>query len=202
MSINWELYDLLERFWLVEAACLWLEIEPTTQIKENPPHEVIRIMSFMEEKLYVYRAGWAAPSKLIKTDGHPLPVETCRVRHGINYSLEEARNQIPLVFKSDLLKLAQELGKKPKFLFQEAREQDDEGWKKGKIGKRSYQKLIKVLCHFEGKIDLEDINVVSKIKALAERTGNNISDPIIRGILDEVDPSRLNRSNRRTGKTK
>lgn len=93
-TIEWEYFDLKDNFSVFDAACLWVEIEPTKTIEKDMPVKVRTMIDIIEK----HTEGTHQP-KLGDVFG-PKPVS-----------------------RSDLIKLAEHLDKKPKFLFPESRKE-------------------------------------------------------------------------------
>jgi hypothetical protein len=83
-------------FLVIDAAALWCDIQPTAQIRENPPYEV----QWMA-KLILSKAPFWADKIFGITDPDP------RLRN---------------VTREQLIKIAEELNEKPNFLYPECRE--------------------------------------------------------------------------------
>jgi hypothetical protein len=239
MTIRWADYKYCEEISFLEAAFLWLEIEPNHKPKREPPIHVKGLEDKIEK--FVKQKRWEEllskednqekfifdqvlenrkrkifsyldfnlfddekPEEDRDTRSKQERWKTAKKKPCSNAEREAVLDTMPCpydrVTREELLCFADSLGEKPKFLFSENESSD--GWNKGEISKSSYQELIKVLCIEHLEIDIKDKNAVGKIKLLAQKIGNRISDATIRDILDEVEPSRLNNSNRRPRKKK
>lgn len=191
MDIAWNLYDALERLPTMDAAFLWNEIEPTRELLQSPPRHVQLRYGWIKREVEKLRL----PGKTTPMLQNPFP------RSGMFFEIEEWA-RVEYVYRSELTKLANDSGVKPKLLFPEVREKEaNDGWNKGDVGKKKYQELIYVLCKALN-IDPTSKDATSIILQKAEEAGSGISDATIRKILDEVDPASLLRSNRRRRKTK
>lgn len=91
-TIEWEFFDLKDDFLVFDAACLWVEIEPTKAIEKDMPAKVRTMIDVIEEHT-----------------------------EGIYESTLESLLSPKPVSRSDLIKMAEKLDKKPKFLFPESR---------------------------------------------------------------------------------
>lgn len=96
-TVEWECFDLKNNFSVFDAACLWLEIEPTKAIEKDMPGTVRTMIELIEEH----------------TEG----------TH--NLKLGDVFGPKP-VSRASLIKMAETVGKKPKFLFKELRNEKPE----------------------------------------------------------------------------
>lgn len=106
VPINWEVYDLSDKFSVFEAACLWLEIEPTKEIERNTPGTVRKMIEAIQE-----RAGGFHTTVAV----HRAPTS---YRPGVEYGPKP-------VSRDSLIKMAEAIGQKPKLLFPESRKAKD-----------------------------------------------------------------------------
>jgi hypothetical protein len=51
MAIRWDIYQKSEEFKLIDAALLWLEIEPTPEIRESPPFAALKLIEQMATEI-------------------------------------------------------------------------------------------------------------------------------------------------------
>ncbi len=97
--IDWNKYDSKNEFTIVEAACLLLEIEPTKEIENEPPVQVIE----MVEKLKIL-AGM--------------------VDDKLRVLRQPIKREPGTVSRDYLLEIAPKVIKEPPFLFPEVRDKD------------------------------------------------------------------------------
>jgi hypothetical protein len=227
-DIRWKVYRQMPKFFLLEAAFLWLEIVPRKEELESPPHFVEAQKKILNDAIFQYYLRRMAEGlklrakpglsdteiidEYMRSDGpyHLLVKMGLDEHHDdreeqigrISYTLadryyERLRPKEYEAVSSDTLKeIAKILNERPKFLFLEARDQENNGWNKGEVSKPSYQDLIKILLN-ELKLDLNDSDTVGKIEALAQKhqiamglEKTIISRRTIETIRNEIKPSR------------
>ncbi len=209
MTIQWPLYNKLYRLNVTEAALLWLEIEPTPELIESPPHGAQVVQELINNKLYD-----RAKALLIDTEKDD-PVGQCVIDSRVTPNWTEyfkgrmtkeqyhfkvfqaetkpvtqaerfnALASIPLTFETatlkDLREIALELGEKPKFLFHEENEEKPLNTKK----RNSYLKLIKGLLKKQG-IDPNERGIAKSLVGMVKDAKQSLEDDAIRDILKEV----------------
>jgi hypothetical protein len=152
------------------------------------------------KKVYqVFLMGLTEHQKLQEEERSP---ETPITQRDHYYTYFEYR-EIKEINSITLKEIAKTLNERPKFLFREEikkldseRQKSDEGKWNG-VRKSSYRKLINFLFK-EAKLDINDINIVSAIQLKAQTANIEVlDDDTLRSLLDEVEPSRLNNTNRR-----
>jgi hypothetical protein len=236
MTIRWADYQYCEDFSFLEAAFLWMEIEPNHKKRSRAPVPVSGLENKIEkfvkskrwekllsqkddEEAFIFAQVLAKRKDKIfdLLDFHLCEPEEDRdyrskeerweIAKTTPYSDAEQREVLAMmpgkydrVTREELLCFADSLGQKPKFLFPESIQQDDEGWEKGEASKSSYQKLIKILAHTLN-IDLTHSEAGGVIQVKAELAKIKISEPTVLKILDEIHPLRLKNSNRRAKRT-
>jgi hypothetical protein len=237
MSIHWETYQKIYRFSLLEAAFLWLEIEPTQENLESPPHSVEARRKLLNDEINHYihqlvtddfysllKSGLSEeeaideflrlPNKKVykvflmgltehqKVQEEERSPETPITQIDQYYAYFEYR-EIKEINSITLKEIAKILNERPKFLFREEikkldseRQKNDEGKWKG-VRKSSYIKLMKFLLK-AGNFNIQDKSTARTIAEKAQREGIEMLDEdTLRSLLDEVESSRLNNTNRR-----
>jgi hypothetical protein len=231
MSNRWNNYQYCDEFLFLDAAFLWLEIEPNDEQRSDPPVSV----KGLQDRKFVKSKRWE--EFLLQEDNEEfifkkvlemrkdkifslcVPLSMFGPKEDRDYRSQEERWAIEKekpcsdaerkevfeasiynVTREELLCFADSLGEKPMFLFPEATDKVSSGWNKGEgVSRPKYQELIKALC-YAVKIDLKDKEATGKLLKLVDMSKAKLCDSTIRGILDEVESSRLNNSNRRTRK--
>jgi hypothetical protein len=157
MSIRWEIYDRLNSFNLFEAACLWLEIEPTNELEEDMPY-------------------------LVRKTGEGIVVSAAAVIHGLPYEVA-----FDYYFqRRELKEIAQHRNEKPKFLYLEMRVSEKNLDEKVHPKKRnSYLKIIKGLLKKQG-IDPGERGNTDALIGIVAAAGQNLRKDAIGDILKEV----------------
>jgi hypothetical protein len=149
MTLRWHLYDKLYDLKVIEASFLWLEIEPTAELLESPPHEVNIVQQLINSELSrratALLIDWKKddPVGKLVIQLRITGIETEYITGRINQKEKDlkvfqaeitpvtqserfnARASIPSTFKTvsleDLREIAIKLNEKPKFLFPEMR---------------------------------------------------------------------------------
>jgi hypothetical protein len=223
--IQWEIYHRAGSFPLLEAAFLWLEIEPTPELLVSPPHRVLTLMKIMEHEIDIIQFEfWLAVAERI------MESKKLSFSEAVEYIVKPIPSELELEIRELLPSVKKQ---KPRTDFEAKRALRNhmafdskngtksvhtvelkklaDKWEEKpkflfpdfeeKFNKTSYYKLIKVLCA-AAKIDIKSKDAAGKILAQSQLTGIKITEPTILKILDEVEQSRLFNSNRRTKKTK
>jgi len=204
MEINWEAWDIQDEFPVFEAACLWLEIEPTRELFGKQPPHIVAMMDAIEKKAGGYRS-YPFIGVVVSRDPYmdraldqfvgrpPRPPDTTP-------SHPPAKN----VTRVDLIKMAEGLGKKPKFLYPEMRveeiqspaqkedtDQNPKGKTKYNTSHKSYRKLLRWLLEKQGLYP-KNSDTVGKIKLGLDLMGGDdlyLDDDTIGDILAGVEES-------------
>lgn len=127
MTIDWTAWDLCDEFAVFDAACLWLEIEPTGELFGANPPNISAMMDAIEQHAGGHRQSRISSFSIrssepeINWDAYLNPGFT-RQLNTSDRVLREAEK----VTRDALLKMADKLRQKPKFLFPEEREEDNQ----------------------------------------------------------------------------
>lgn len=113
MTINWEIYDNINRFTLFKAACLWAEIDPCKDI----PSEQLEIVEMMLVMLRVESFPF------LKDQATLIAPDSLR---DLNKEFRKRFEQL-VITRSELEEIARNVDQKPKFLFPEERSKNNEG---------------------------------------------------------------------------
>jgi hypothetical protein len=140
MTIHWVVYDLGNSFSILEAACLWLEMEPEFNAIEIYP-KLRFMLQFIEENADCYS------EELSRSD-----LEMHGIRNIMPVLVPLTKYLSLRVSRQNLIDLAQEKGMKPKFLFPEVRDnpQDIE-----KLDSRELKTLLRIIRALLNTIGIE-----------------------------------------------
>jgi hypothetical protein len=195
MTINWQPWDLQNEFSVFDAACLWLEIEPTNELRASTPPGLEAMMKAIEQQAGGYRGDGIYVIDDNPTDFDRMLDDYVSMGTGINRQSKPRHvNRYPeAVQRASLQKMANACGQKPKFLFSEVREQVKADESELTSGNRpsttrstSYLKLIKGLL-IKLSINPTDRGIAKKLVGFVSEAGESIGDDKIRDILKEID---------------
>jgi hypothetical protein len=164
MTINWMPWDLCDSFNVFNAACLWLEIEPSLEVSRNMPYEVSVMMNHIQKRAASYGTNSMA------------------------------------VTRAELLKIAEDIGQKPKFLFPEMRPNstepttpDLENSALSTKVRKSYLRLIKGLLK-NADIEPTERGLAKLLEGMVTRSGETLSQDTLRDILKEINSQQIDES--------
>lgn len=177
MTINWTLYDALDHFEIFDAACLWLEEDPSQMDRDSPPSEVTAMMQALEYKLDSEAKSKAMTRKFFsKLFGNPHPP-------GLTY------------LRSKLIEIAESLGQQPLFLYPDLRSETEEKNQKKAIHKAAVDSHLILISGLlkELSIDATVRESTAKVQRILEKHGYKLDQKTIRKILGNLDTIPENR---------
>lgn len=186
MTINWKAYDHVGNFYLFTAACLWAESMPEvirgestigTHVVRDP--EITSIYRGM----FWYFLNYFESPEFVPT----------------NESIDEGYRfrKSYIISRSLLVRYANHIGQRPKFLFPEERDctkvgvsenQPENNYPDKQLDTRSYKswrRLVKILAIASGDYP-KKAGTVSKLLSIADRNGIKLSKDTIHDYLREA----------------
>jgi hypothetical protein len=181
MTINYSAWDLLDEFSVFDAACLWLEIEPTCELRGAKPPKIEAAMKAIEKHTDAYRGDSVYIGPPSDTQIMLDAYMGRQTRVHVNRYPENAT-------RTALVQMANDKGVKPKFLFPEMRTESAEGTTDKPVNSKkrnSYLKLIKGLLE-KLNIDPSERGVSKQLEKIGSLSNDAILD-ILKEVQDLVD---------------
>lgn len=201
MSIQWAAYDLYDGFTVFDAACLWLEIEPSREVMANVPPSVETVFTALKRNFGGCSESFFAINQANGELIYPLPPRGER-REGFNeeYLLLPDNPEADCFWfpgtysRQQFIDYANQKDQRPKFLFPEERDssgvvspddQIDNNYPGKKRRPNTWRRLVKILAIASGNLP-DDSDAVGRLLRIAETNGIKLGDDTIRDCLKEA----------------
>lgn len=187
MSIDFEIFDNIDRFTVIDASCLWVEVEPSKPVKSDLPDIVQAALLMIAQEA----AKYTNPKRELRESLDPQSLSSSR-----SHEFKHPRDQIfpppardnDIVYRWQLEEIARDRGIKPKFLFKETRDKASKPSMESQLDVREKSSLLKMLAgeyHDQG-IDLTEKSLAKRLVGKVERAGYSLSQTKVREIIKDI----------------